>query len=55
MRHRWPEDTRFTRVVAAANEAKQGLQEALDAHNATLGWWQRKVRLMDESAVRKVA
>ena len=47
--------TRYSQVVAAANEAKQGLQEALDAHNATLGWWQRKVRLMDESAVRKVA
>ena len=46
--------TRYSQVVAA-NEAKQGLQEALDAHNATLGWWQRKVRLMDESAVRKVA
>ena len=47
--------TRYSQVVAAANEAKQGLQEALDAHNATLWWWQRKVRLMDESAVRKVA
>jgi hypothetical protein len=47
--------TRYSQVVAAANEAKQCLQEALDAHNATLWWWQRKVRLMDESAVRKVA
>ena len=35
--------TRYSQVVAAANEAKQGLQEVLDAHNATLGWWQRKV------------
>jgi len=47
--------TRYSQVVAAANEAKQGLQEALDAHHATVGWWQRKVRLLDESAVRKVA
>jgi hypothetical protein len=47
--------TRYSQVVAAANEAKQCLQEALDAHNATLWWWQRKVRLMDESAVRKVS
>ena len=47
--------TRYANVVAAADEAKQCLQEALDAHNATLWWWQRKVRLVDESAVRKVA
>jgi hypothetical protein len=47
--------TRYSQVVAAANEAKQCLQEALEAHNATLWWWQRKVRLMDESAVRKVS
>jgi hypothetical protein len=47
--------TRYSNVVAAADEAKQCLQEAIDAHNATLWWWQRKVRLVDESAVRKVA
>ena len=47
--------TRYSHVVAAAMEAKQCLQEALDAHNATLWVWQRKVKLMDESAVRKVA
>jgi len=47
--------TRYSNVVVAAVEAKQCLQEALDAHNATLWWWQRKVRLMDESAVRKVS
>ena len=47
--------TRYANVVAAADRAKQCLQEALDAHNATLWWWQRKVRLVDESAVRKVA
>ena len=47
--------TRYSHAVVAAVEAKQCLQEALDAHNATLWWWQRKVRLVDESAVRKVA
>ena len=47
--------TRFANAVVAANEAKQCLQEALAAHNATLWWWQRKVRLGDESVVRKVA
>jgi hypothetical protein len=47
--------TRYANVVVASVGAKQCLQEALDAHNATLWWWQRKVRLMDESAVRKVA
>jgi hypothetical protein len=47
--------TRYSNVVVAAVEAKQCLQEALDAHNATLWWWQRKVRLVDESTVRKVA
>ena len=36
--------TRYSQVVAAANEAKQCLQEALDAHNATLWWWQRKMK-----------
>jgi len=47
--------TRYSNVVAAADEAKHCLQEAIAAHNATLWWWQRKVRLVDESAVRKVA
>ena len=47
--------TRYSHAVVAAVEAKKCLQEAIDAHNATLWWWQRKVRLMDESAVRKVA
>jgi hypothetical protein len=47
--------TRYAHAVVAAVEAKQCLQEALAAHNATLWWWQRKVRLVDESAVRKVA
>jgi hypothetical protein len=47
--------TRYANVTVAAVEAKQCLQEALVAHNATLWWWQRKVRLVDESAVRKVA
>src|SRR4029434_6554103 len=34
--------TRYSQVVAAANEAKQCLQEALDAPNATVWWVQRK-------------
>ena len=47
--------TRYANAVVAAVAAKQCLQEVLDAHNATLWWWQRKVRRVDESAVRKVA
>jgi hypothetical protein len=47
--------TRYANVVGAAVEAKQCLQAAIDTHNATLWWWQRKVRLVDESTVRKVA
>ena len=47
--------TCYAHAVVAAVEAKQCLQEALNAHNAPLWWWQRKVRLVDESAVRKVA
>ena len=47
--------TRYAHAVVAAVAAKQCLQEVLDAHNATLWWWQRKVRLVDESAIRKVA
>ena len=46
---------RYANAVVAAVAAKQCLQEALAAHNATLWWWQRKVRLVDETAVRKVA
>src|SRR5437763_11507323 len=46
---------RYAHAVVAAVEAQQCLQEALAAHNVTLWWWQRKVRLVDESAVRKVA
>ena len=47
--------TRYANAVVAAVAAKQCLQDAVDAHNATGGWWQRKVRLVDEPAVRKVA
>ena len=47
--------TRYSNAVGAAVAAKQCLQEAIDAHNATLWWWHRKVRLVDESTVRKVA
>src|SRR3989442_14103840 len=46
--------TRYAHAVVAAVEAKKCLQEAIDEHNATLWWWQRKVRLVDEPAVRKV-
>ena len=47
--------TRYAHVMLAAVEAKKCLQEAIDTHNATSWWWQRKVRLVDESTVRKVA
>jgi hypothetical protein len=47
--------TRYANVVVAAVAAKQCLHDAVDAHNDTGGWWQRKVRLVDEPAVRKVA
>ena len=47
--------TRYANAVVAVVEAKKCLQEAIDEHNATLWWWQRKVRLVDEPAVRKVA
>jgi len=47
--------TRYAYAVVAAVEAKQCLQEAIGAYNATLWWWQRKARLVDESTVRKVA
>ena len=45
--------TRYAHAVVAVVAAKTCLQEALDAHNATWWWW-RKVRLVDEPAVRKV-
>jgi hypothetical protein len=47
--------TPYAHAVIAAVAAKQCLQEAIDAHNATAWWWQQKVRLVDEPAVRKVA
>ena len=46
--------TRYAQAVVAVVAAKQCLQEALDTHNATLWWWQRKVRLVDEPVIRKV-
>ena len=46
--------TSYSNAVVAVVEAKRCLQEAIDEHNATLRWWQRKVRLVDEPAVRKV-
>jgi hypothetical protein len=47
--------TPYAQVVDTAVAAQQCLREALDAHNATRGWWRQKVQLVDESAVRKVA
>jgi hypothetical protein len=47
--------TCYSNAVVAANAAKKCLQDAVDEHNATWWWWQRKVRLVDEPAVRKVA
>ena len=47
--------TPYAQVVGTAVAATQCLREALDAHNATRGWWRQKVQLVDESAVRKVA
>jgi hypothetical protein len=46
--------TRYAQAVVAAVAAKQCLQDAVDEHNATRRWWQRKVRLVAEPAVRKV-
>ncbi len=46
--------TLYSHAVVAVVEAKRCLQEAIDEHNATWWWWQRKVRLVDEPAVRKV-
>jgi len=46
--------TREAHAVVAAVAAQQCLQDAVDEHNS-IGWWQRKVRLVDEPAVRKVA
>jgi len=47
--------TRFSNAVVASVAAKKCLQDAVDEHNAKGGWWQRKVGLVDEPAVRKVA
>jgi hypothetical protein len=47
--------TRYAHAVVAAVAAKKCLQDAVDEHNAKGGWWQRKVRLVDDPAVRKVA
>lgn len=46
--------TRATHVVVAAVAAKQCLHTAIAAHNAMGWWWQQKVRLVNEPAVRKV-
>jgi len=45
----------YAQVVGTAVAAKQCLREALDAHNAAVGWWRQHVQLVDEPAVRKVA
>jgi hypothetical protein len=47
--------TPYAQVVGTAIAATQCLREALDAHNATRGWWRQKVQLVDEPAVRKMA
>ena len=47
--------TPYAQVVDTAVAAKQCLREAIDAHNATRGWWRQKVQLVDEPAVRQVA
>jgi hypothetical protein len=47
--------TPYAQVVDIAVAATQCLREALDAHNATRGWWRQHVQLVDEPAVRKVA
>jgi hypothetical protein len=47
--------TPYAQVVGTAVAATQCLHEALDAHNTTGRWWQQKVQLVDEPAVRKVA
>ena len=46
--------TRSANALVAAVAAKQCLHKAVDEHNAQ-GGWQGNVRLVDESAVRKVA
>jgi hypothetical protein len=47
--------TPYAQVVGTAVAAQQGLREALDAHNAAVGWWRQHVQLVDEPTVRKVA
>jgi hypothetical protein len=47
--------TCYSNVIVAAVAAKQCLHNAVNEHNAKGWWWQRKVRLVDEPAVQKVA
>jgi hypothetical protein len=47
--------TPYANGLFAAVAAKQCLHDAIDAHNAAGWWWQQKVRLVDEPAVRQVA
>jgi hypothetical protein len=47
--------TPYAQVVGTAVAATQCLHKAVDEHNAQGWWWQGKVRLVDEPAVRKVA
>ena len=47
--------TRYSNAIVAAVAAKKCLQNVVDEHNAQGWWWQRKVRLVDEPAVQKVA
>jgi hypothetical protein len=47
--------TRYANAIVAAIAAKKCLQNAVDEHNAKGWWWQRKVSLVDEPAVQKVA
>ena len=44
--------TRFSNAVVAAVAAKKCLQNAVDEYNAKGWWWQRKVRLVDATAVQ---
>ena len=47
--------TRYANAVVASVAAKKCLQDTIDEHNAMWWWWQRKVTLVDEPAVCKVA
>jgi len=46
--------THSAHALVTAVAVKQCLQNAVDEHNAKGWWWQGKVRLVDEPAVRKV-